>query len=115
PYYLQPGMQITIPDISNYLASTLSYYAIRTPELDRALISDFAPYSTIISMFEYNFGPNGEIVNKLNDIAAIEEAWRNRVTPLVTITNLIPEGFSTELAHQVLNNPSARTTLVDNI
>lgn len=115
PYYLQPGIQITIPDISNYLASTLSYYAIRTPELDRALISDFAPYSTIISMFEYNFGPNGEIVNKLNDIAAIEEAWRNRVTPLVTITNLIPEGFSTELAHQVLNNPSARTTLVDNI
>jgi spore germination protein len=115
PYYLQPGMKITIPNISNYLAGTLSFYVVRNPELDRALIRDFAPYSTSISLFEYHIATNGDIANDLNDLAAIEETWRNRVTPLATITNLTSEGFSTKLVHQVLNNPTARTNLVNNI
>ncbi|MGG3891216.1 glycosyl hydrolase family 18 protein [Metabacillus fastidiosus] len=112
---LKPGMKIRIPNISNYVAGTLGYYAVRTPELDRTLINNFAPYSSSISLFEYHFGTNGDIVNDLNDLTAIETTWRNRVTPLVTITNLTSEGFSSDLAHQVLNNPTARTNLVNNI
>ncbi|KMY53839.1 sporulation protein [Bacillus sp. FJAT-27231] len=112
---LQPGMKIRIPDISNYLAGTLGYYVVRTAELDRTLINQFAPYQSYISIFEYHFAANGDIVNDLNDLVAIETTWRNRVTPLVTITNLTSEGFSPELAHQVLNNPTARTNLVNNI
>lgn len=115
PDALQPGMQIVIPDISNYVASIFNYYVVRTPELDALLIDDFAPYSSYISMFDYQFSPNGDIVNELNDRAAIEESWRNRVMPLVTVTNLVPEGFSTDLSHQVLNNPTSRTNLVNNI
>jgi spore germination protein len=112
---LQPGVKIRIPDISNYLAGTLSFYVIRNPELDRALISDFAPYSSYISIFEYHFAANGDIVNNLNDLAAIESTWSHRVTPLVTITNLNSQGFNPELVHQVLNNPAARSNLVNNI
>lgn len=41
-----------------------------------------------IAIFEYHFGNNGDIVNDLNDLVAIETTWRNRVTPLATITNL---------------------------
>lgn len=115
PDDLQPGMQIVIPDVSKYVASILNYYVVRTPELDAFLINDFAPYSTLISMFDYQFSPNGNIVNELNERAAIEEAWRSRVIPLVTITNLVPEGFSTELTHQVLNNHISRTNLINNI
>ena len=33
----------------------------------------------------------------------------------MTITNLTPKGFSPELVHQVLNSPTARTNLVNNI
>ena len=115
PNYLQTGIKIRIPDISNYLAGTLQYYALRSPDLDRNLINDFATYSSYISIFEYHFSNNGDIVNNLNDLVAIETTWRNRVTPLVTITNLTSEGFSSDLAHQVLNNPTARTNLVNNI
>ncbi|GEL78443.1 glycosyl hydrolase family 18 protein [Tenuibacillus multivorans] len=79
PYLLQPGMQITIPDISKYVASTLSFYVVRSPELDKALINDFAPYSTYISIFEYRFGMNGDIINELNDIPAIEVSWESGV------------------------------------
>ena len=115
PSALQPGMRLKIPDISNYLASTLSFYVIRSPELDRALISDFAHYSTSISIFEYHIASNGDVANTLNDFTAIQTTWNYHVRPLVTITNLTPEGFSPELVHQVLNSPTARTNLVNNI
>jgi spore germination protein len=112
---LQAGMRIQIPDISNYIAATLGYYVLRNPELDRALISDFAPYSSSIAIFEYHFSNNGDIANDLNDRVAIETTWGHRVTPLATITNLTAQGFDPELAHVVLNNPTARTNLVNNI
>ena len=115
PVALQPGMKLTIPDISNFRASTLSFYVVRSPELDRALISDFAPYTTSLSIFDYHIAANGDIANTLNDLTAIQTTWNYRVRPLATITNLTPEGFSSELAHQVLNNPTARTNLVNNI
>ena len=115
PAALQPGIRLTIPNISNFRASTLSFYVVRTPELDRALISDFAPYTTSLSIFEYHIAANGDIANTLNDLTAIQEAWNHRVRPLATITNLTPEGFSSELIHQVLNNPTSRTNLVNNI
>lgn len=88
---------------------------LRNPDLDRELINDYAPYSSSISIFEYHIAPNGDIANQLNDAAAIETTWQRRVTPLATITNLTSGGFSTEIVHQVLNNPTARTNLVNNI
>ncbi|MET1032070.1 glycosyl hydrolase family 18 protein [Domibacillus tundrae] len=112
---LQPGMRIRIPDISNFLASTLSFYVVRSPEQDRRLITEFAPYSSFISLFEYHFANNGDIANDLNDAVAIQTTWRQRVTPIATITNLTPQGFSPDLVHEVLNNPASRTNLVDNI
>lgn len=115
PSTLQPGMKINIPKISKYIAETLGYYVPESPEADRALVNDFGPYLTYIALFEYHFANKGEIVNDLNDSVAIQTAWSRRVTPLATITNLIPEGFSPELTHQVLNNPTARTNLVNNI
>jgi spore germination protein YaaH len=115
PQTLQPGMRLTIPNIATYHASTLSFYVVRSPELDQSLISDFAPYSTAISIFEYRFASNGDIVNTLNDLTAIQTTWKYRVRPLVTITNLTSAGFSPELVHQVLNNPASRTNLVNNI
>ncbi|AKO92432.1 sporulation protein [Priestia filamentosa] len=112
---LQPGMNVNIPNTSNYIAGTLQYYGVRSPELDRELINDFAPYSSSIAIFEYHFGPNGDIVNRLDDLVAIQTTWQNRVTPLVTITNLKTSGFDTGVARQVLNNPTARTNLINNI
>ncbi len=115
PNLLQPGMKITIPNISDYVAATLGFYTVRSPELDQTLIRDFAPYTSSIAIFEYHFAENGDIVNDLNDLAAIQASWGNKVTPLVTITNLTQQGFSTQLVHQVLNNPTARTNLINNI
>lgn len=115
PGAIRPGMEIKIPDISNYHAGTLEYYQVRSPEQDAELISQFAPYSSSIAIFEYHFARNGDIVNSLNDAVAVRTTWQHRVTPLVTITNLTSQGFSSDLASAVLNNPTARTNLVNNI
>lgn len=116
PSSLQPGTRVTIPNIaSDYIAGTLTFYVVRSPEQDRDLISDFAPYASSISLFHYRIGPDGHIVNELNDLTAIQATWSHRVTPLATITNLTSGGFSTQLASQVLNNPTARNKLVNNI
>ncbi|MBB2482233.1 glycoside hydrolase family 18 protein [Bacillus sp. APMAM] len=115
PAAIQPGMEIKIPNISNYLAGTLQYYQVRSPEQDAELISQFAPYSSSIAIFEYHFARNGDIVNTLNDAVAVRTTWQHRVTPLITITNLTSQGFSSDLASAVLNNPTARTNLVNNI
>ncbi|WP_077622381.1 glycoside hydrolase family 18 protein [Sediminibacillus massiliensis] len=112
---MQPGRRITIPDIADYPVSVLSYYVIRSPELDQDIIREYAPYSTYISLFGYHFSENGDILNDLNDLTAIETTWRRRSTPLATITNLTPEEFSPELAQEVLNNPTARGNLLNNI
>lgn len=112
---LQAGTHIQIPNTSNYLASTLSFYVVRSPALDQALIADFAPYASIISLFEYHLTVNGSLVNELNDATAVQTTWQSRVTPIVTITNLTEQGFSPELVHQVLNNPAARTNLMNAI
>jgi spore germination protein YaaH len=113
---LHAGMRIRIPDISkNYIAGTLGFYAIRRPDLDQQLINDFAPYSSSLSIFEYHFASNGEIANELNDVTAIQTTWRNRVTPLVTITNITSGGFDPNLLHQVLSSPSSRTNLINQI
>ncbi|NHM33722.1 glycoside hydrolase family 18 protein [Neobacillus terrae] len=112
---LTPGRSIRIPYTSNYLAGTLEFYVVRSPEEDVQLINQFAPYSSSISIFEYHFASNGEIVNDLNDLTAIETTWRNHVTPIATITNISSQGFDPDLTHQVLNNPTTRRNLINNI
>lgn len=114
PNRLQPGMRLTIPNISNYQATGLGFYTLRTPEQDQSLINNFAPYATYIAFFEYHFSIDGSL-NTINDATAIRTAWSRRVKPLMTITNLTESGFNAQLTHQMLNQPSARNNLVNHI
>lgn len=114
PSRLQAGMKINIPNISNYNATSLGYYVLRTPESDQTLINDFSPYMTYIALFEYHFSSDGSL-NDINDAMAIKTAWSRRVNPLMTVTNLTASGFSSQLTHQVLNNPTLRQNLINNI
>ena len=95
-------MRLTIPNISNYQATGLGFYTLRTPEQDQSLINNFAPYATYIAFFEYHFSIDGSL-NTINDATAIRTAWSRRVKPLMTITNLTESGFNAQLTHQMLN------------
>ncbi|WP_088051920.1 glycoside hydrolase family 18 protein [Virgibacillus dakarensis] len=114
PSDLQPGREVVIPKLPDYVASTLSYIYITGTDVDISLINDFAPYSTYYSFFEYHISSDGSL-SGLNELKAIETAWTRDTAPLATITNLTASDFSSELTSQMLNSPSARQNLIHNI
>lgn len=114
PTHLQVGTKITIPTLPYYQVITLGYYVLKTPELDKELIKDYAPYTTYMKLFEYHFHEDGSL-SELNDLPAIQQAWESQSPPTATITNLTEEGFSSQLTHQVLNSKEIRDRLIDSI
>ncbi|MBM7645768.1 spore germination protein YaaH [Scopulibacillus daqui] len=114
PNQLQPGMRVNIPEISKEYITTFGYTVVRGLPSDIKQIEDFAPYTSLMALFEYHFYSNGSL-SQLNVSAEVAAAWRNHMTPLATITNLTPQGFSSSLTHQVLSNPSATERLINNI
>ncbi len=114
PANMRPGMKVTIPELPKKPITALGYYTLRNPGLDQELIHNFAPYATYLAFFEYHISSDGSL-SELNDSPAVQTAWRRRVPPLMTVTNLTETGFSPSLAHRVLNQPDVRNRLIDNI
>jgi spore germination protein YaaH len=114
PENLRPGMRLNLPAVERRIATHFSYSQLRTPSLDQGVISDNAPYLTYIGLFETHFNWNGDL-SPLNDNAAVLAAWRGRVTPVLTVTNLTAAGFNSALVQRVLNTPSVQQRLIDNM
>lgn len=114
PESLSPGMRLNLPKIERRIVTSLSFTQLRTPSLDQALIADNAPYLTYIALFETHFNWNGDL-SPMNDSAAVLAAWRGRVTPILTVTNLTESGFNSAIVQRVLNTPDVQTSLIDNM
>jgi spore germination protein len=114
PNFLQPGMKIVLPKLPDYIVSTFSYFYVTGTQSDKLVINDFAPYTTYYSFFEFHFNNDGSL-SQLDDLKAVEDAWNSDSAPLATITNLTATGFSPQLTSEILNNPSTRKNLIDNI
>ncbi len=108
------GMRLVLPPRTKYPTEDLSFIVPTTPEQDLAIVGSFAPINTYFGIFEYHILEGGNL-STLNDTHLIEEARRNRVAPLATITNLTPAGFSPEVLRQALTSPEIRTKLINNI
>lgn len=114
PESLQPGMRLNLPSIERRIAAHFSYTQLRTPAVDQAAISDNAPYLSYIALFETHFNWNGDL-SPMDDNAGVLAAWRGRVTPVLTVTNLTESGFNSALVQRVLNTPDVQAVLIDNI
>ncbi|RYL95063.1 LysM peptidoglycan-binding domain-containing protein [Sporolactobacillus sp. THM7-4] len=114
PENLRPGMRLSLPDIEKRVTTSLTYTQLRTPAQDQALITNHAPYLSYIGLFETHFNWNGDL-SPLNDNAAVLAAWRGRVTPILTVTNLTAAGFNAALVTRVLYAPTVQARLIDNM
>ncbi|MFT8318732.1 MAG: glycosyl hydrolase family 18 protein [Sporolactobacillus sp.] len=114
PENLQPGMRLNLPPNQTHPATHFSYSQLRTPSMDQAVISDNAPYLTYIGTFETHFNWNGDL-SPLDDGAAILAAWRGRVTPVMTVTNLTDSGFNAALVQHIVNTPDVQAALINNM
>ncbi len=85
------------------------------PFISQNVFNEWLPSLTYASSFSYGFMPNGDIIN-LNDAELIAAAKAAGTQTLMVLTPLDENGiFSSNLASEMLNTPSASDTLIENI
>ena len=112
PSLIVPGDIITIPLGIKPYEVVVNGYMI--PGIDEGILNATLPYLTYLSIFSYEVMPNGTL-REIDDEQYISESKSKGVEPLLTITNIGGNGFSSEIAHTILNDTTIQTTLISNI
>jgi spore germination protein len=85
------------------------------PFVDATVLDATLPHLSMLSLFTYGITAEGDLI-QLDDEALIEAARANGVVPLMVLAAMNEAGtFDSQLASTVLNNPEARSRLVENI
>jgi len=108
-----PGQQIVIPyqNIKVYDGVVNGYVL---PGISTDILNMTLPYLDYLTIFSYEVLPNGELRN-LNDETYLVQAKQRGVKPLMAITNIGGEGFSSEVAHELLTSNENKQNLIENI
>ena len=78
-------------------------------------LAEALPRSSMCSVFSCYATSNGDLIPMRNDERVVELVKAAGVRPFMVITNLDPGGgFNTQTARALLNNPAARTRLLEN-
>ncbi len=114
PLNLRAGQTVNIPigePISRrpILVNGYAYPSITTSSLNCVL-----PFLTFLSPFSYSLTPQGELVPP-DDSDLIFRAQRAAVMPLMVVTNIFDEGFSTENLTGILASEELSERLLSNI
>ena len=113
PNVIYPGQEIIIPEPGPLRSIKVNGYAFAN--INRTVLNRTLPYLTYLSIFSHEVTEEGTL-RDINDRPLIEAAYRQRVAPLMVVTNLLPgEGFSSDLASVVLNDVTVRNRLIENI
>ncbi len=108
------GEVINIP-VSSKKYGTIDVNGYAFPGINRTVLADTLPYLTYLSIFSYQIKPDGSLT-PINDTPLIEMARKAKVAPMMVITNIKEGGgFSSEIAHVILNNEKAQQNLINNV
>ena len=111
---LYPGETLVLSYRQSKLGS-LSVNAYAYPYIDQALLHEALPYLSDLSPFTYGLRPQGGLV-QLEDGALLRAAISFGVRPLLHLSTLTETGgFSSELAHAVLNDPAAQQRTIQEL
>lgn len=114
PLNLRPGDTVMIPVARlekrrPILVNGYAYPSINTNSLNCVL-----PFLTFLSPFSYKLTPTAELVPP-DDSDLIFRAQRSAVMPIMVVTNIFDEGFSTEALSGVLASEELQERLIGNI
>lgn len=108
------GQTITIPAGGQKLG-TIEVNGYIFPSSDEKTVQDALPSLTYLSIFSYQANPDGSLT-QINDDKWIQLARKNNVAPIMVLTNIRPSGgFSSDIAHAILNDSKAQQNLINNI
>lgn len=84
-----------------------------TGENSANVVNEVGKYLTFVQTFSYRMNRDGSLV-PVNDQAIINTAYAHRIVPLMVVTNISGDQFSTELATEILSSEPLQNRLLDN-
>ncbi|MDO4270828.1 MAG: LysM peptidoglycan-binding domain-containing protein [Eubacteriales bacterium] len=111
---IYPGQMLVLsfgqPKLGTFAVNGYAY-----PNIDQRVLRKTLPYLTYLSVFSYGFDRSGRVIPQNAELLT-RMARQYKVKPLLVLTTLGEDGqFSGERAHQLLQNPTARSTLLDSL
>lgn len=93
---------------------TLGFIDPSAPQVAAEDIYKTAQHLTYVSFFNYRVKPNGDLVH-INDLAPLKATRQKKAIPMMVITNLGEDNYSSEVAHAIFTTPEAENRLADNV
>ncbi|WLR52842.1 glycosyl hydrolase family 18 protein [Bacillus tianshenii] len=112
---IMPAQTLQIPKRYKRPIMTGAFFvpSYQTDKAER-IIEQYENQLSNIAFFEFHPDASGNL-SKLPGTENIPYAWKKRMYPYATVTNLTAKGFDPSLAHRVMTNPAARNNLVNQI
>lgn len=118
PNRLVPGQALLIPtppEEAPVPKRSIVTNGYAYPNIGNVALTSALPYLTYLSIFSYQLNADGSL-EPVDATRLIRASYIASTAPLLCITNTKTSGgFSSENASSVLNNPTARTKLINNI
>ncbi len=113
PYTIYPDQIIKIPEPTTKRTISVNGYAY--PNINRGVLQQTLPYLTYLSIFSHRVSSDGTL-GTVNDSELISISKASRVAPIMVITNTEEGGgFSSDVAHAVLETSETRENLINNV
>lgn len=114
PSRLVPGMALVIPGGEN-MRRSLEVNAYAYPNISSAALNETLPYLSFICPFSHSITESGDIL-QLSDERLVSSAWDKGAAPLLTVTNIKPDGgFSGALTHTLFNDIDMQMRFFDKL
>lgn len=111
--FIQVGQRLVIP-AKSLPFKEVNGYLTNVGSSAQSMVEQVADDLTYLTPFSYQVRSDGS-VQELNDHRVLDLARSKNVTPLMCITNIGDQGFSTKTVHAILNDASAQEILINNI
>lgn len=114
PAKLVPGMALVIPG-GESMRRSLEVNAYAYPNISSSALNETLPYLSFLCPFSHSVTERGDIL-PLADEKLITAAWENAAAPLLTVTNIKPDGgFSGSIAHALFTDKAVQDKFFDNL
>lgn len=114
PLNVRPGDTVRIPVAGSGERRQALFNGYAYPSINTSTLNCVLPFLTFISPFSYTLTPQAELI-PTDDSSLIFSAQRSAVMPLMVVTNIFGEGFSTENLSGILASEELRQRLIVNI
>lgn len=107
------GQKLMLPSKSRP-SKEINAYLINIGNSGQRTIDQVGDDLTYLSPFSYEVNSDGSL-KSLNDLQVLNIARQKKVAPLLCITNIGDKGFSSQIAHSILNDASVQEILINNL